>query len=134
VISRKLFRSKIVYWISAVFFTLYGFLSIVSVISKLRDGTDYSIISFAILMVLSIVIAVMVFHKEKNTIRMINLFICLLIPVSLWDSISIYETHYIYHPEVLWSVLGMIVYLYFVNKLRYNHRIADEINEIGANK
>ena len=100
-IDKKLFQSKLVYWITAIFFTVYALFSIVKFIFQLGFGDSYFLIPLAILAILSIVTAVLVFEKHNKSIILINIFFCLFIPFSLWDSITIYETHYIYEPEVL---------------------------------
>ncbi|MCE3075949.1 hypothetical protein [Chryseobacterium gwangjuense] len=133
--KKIIFKSRIVYWLSVVFFSLSSLVLITKL--AIQIGENFNVFSFlylSILAVLSIIVCVKLFEKEKNAVAYINVLQPLLIISVLFNSFKIYSTHYIYEPEDIIFGILMIIFLVIINKNRLVSReIAkeEEIEEIG---
>lgn len=134
-VKKIIFRSRIVYLISIVFFSLSSLVLITKL--AVQIGENFYVFSFlylSILAVLSIIVCIKLFEKEKNAVTYINVLLPLLIISVLFNSFKIYSTHYIYEPEdIIFSIL-IIIFLVIINKNKLiPSEIAkeDEIEEIG---
>lgn len=133
--EKWVFKSKLIYWISIVFFTTATLLMFTAVI--VETGGNFKILNFIYLLILSIlslITCVKLFEKEKYVIVLINTFILLLLPYVLYYSFSFYSTHFIYETENLIFSCLLILYLVLVNKNKANNKGIEEIEEIGKLK
>lgn len=133
--KKIIFKSRIVYWLSVIFFSLSSLVLITKL--AIQIGENFNVFSFlylSILAVLSIIVCVKLFEKEKNAVAYINVLQPLLIISVLFNSFKIYSTHYIYEPEDIILGILMIIFLVIINKNKLVSReIAkeEEIEEIG---
>ena len=103
----------------------------------IQIGENLSVFIFlysSLLAILSIIVCVKLFEKEKNAITYINVLLPLLIISVIFNSFKIYFTHYIYEPEDIIFAILMIIFFFIINKNKLvSSEIAkvDEIEEIG---
>lgn len=133
--KKIIFKSRIVYWLSIVFFSLSSLVLITNL--AIQIGENFSLFSFlylGFLAILSIIVCIKLFEKEKNVIAYINVLLPLLIILIIFNSFKIYSTHYIYEPEDIIFAILMIIFFFIINKNKLvSSEIAkeDEIEEIG---
>lgn len=134
-VKKIIFKSKVIYWFSVVFFALSCLFCLTALSTQI--GNDFHIFSFlylSVLAVLSVIICVKLFEKERSVFLYINVFLTLLLILLLFNSIKIYSTHYTYEPENIFFAVLLMVYMVTINKNKIlNSEIAmeNEIDEIG---
>ncbi|MBW8523418.1 hypothetical protein K0U91_11615 [Chryseobacterium chendengshani] len=133
--KKIIFKNRIVYLLSVVFFSLSSLVLITNL--AIQIGENFSLFSFlylSVLAILSIIVCIKLFEKEKNAITYINVLLPILIISVIFNSLKIYSTHYIYEPEDIIFAILMIIFLVIINKNKLvSSEIAkeDEIDEIG---
>lgn len=133
--KKRVFRSKLLYVISVVFFTLITFLMFTALVGQLGNGFNlYASICLLTLSVLSLITCIKLFEKEQNVIIFINTMMSLFLILIIRNSFSFYSTHYTYEPKNLIYCCLIITYLVLVNRNKVNNKNIEEIEDIGKSE
>lgn len=129
--KRRVFRFKILYWLSAVFFPLLALVMLSGVAGGFANNFSWiNLICCIVVGVFSIIVSVKLFEKERNVVKWMN--ICLLImllPTIYRGVISILNFNFTSDPVMYLGIA--LLYLFLINKFRYPNENYDEINAIG---
>lgn len=129
---KRVFRSKIVYWFSIIYFSLNTLILFTSSFGLRIDSFD--IFRFIILLSLSIfslIICVSLFEKLKNTITLINVYILIYIFFILFLLLKNHLEYHIYYKNQIYYLVFLVLYMIILNFFKYDSKKYDEINNIG---
>ena len=122
--QKKVFRYKIVYWLSVISFASITLLhSNFLILALLREPEILEILYLATSAVLSLFVCVNLFEKNVKVISVINITVVLIILWTASQSVKIFETHYIYFPQNFKYIFLLIVYMIIANRSTYSSKI-----------
>lgn len=129
--KKRVFRFGILYWISAVFFPVLTLIMLSGIVGGfVRNFEWVNLIYYLTAGVLSVIVCVKLFEKERDVVRWMNVCLIIVMLPTLYQSlISILNFNF---TSTFVIILGFaIVFLILINKFRYRYENFDEINEIG---
>ena len=132
--KKRVFRNKIVYWISIVYFLLVSFALIITLID-ITIFFNNKFIYFLILIaaIFSIIILVQLIEKYKKSTLLISIYLSLIIIGSLLVNLNNYIEKR-YSINEIKFLLFHIVFLILINYYKVNQielEKAEEIDQIG---
>ena len=132
--KKRVFRNKIVYWISIVYFLLVSFVLIITLID-ITIFFNNKFIYFLILIaaIFSIIILVQLIEKYKKSTLLISIYLSLIIIGSLLVNLNNYIEKR-YSINEIKFLLFHIVFLILINYYKVNQielEKAEEIDQIG---
>lgn len=131
--KKRVFRSKILYWVSVLFFSISALSLLTSLVGLFNFQVRISgVIYLIIIGVLSIIICIKLFEKEKNAVLFINIFMTLiLIPILYHNILSFLNERF---PDKFFTYLILItIYLILINRNKVRAFDIEEIENIGNN-
>ena len=130
--KRRVFRSKIVYWISIIYFCIVTFISFTTII--IGFSVNFNLFTFIlglISSIFSLVICVSLFEKEKYSVRIINIYISISIVVGLAQILNDHFKYHIYYENQVYYFAFLVLSLICINVFMINQNQIEEIEEIG---
>ena len=130
--KRRVFRSKIVYWISIIYFCIVTFISFTTII--IGFSVNFNLFTFIlglISSIFSLVICVSLFEKEKYSVRLINIYISISIVVGLAQILNDHFKYHIYYENQVYYFAFLVLSLICINVFKINQNQIEEIDEIG---
>lgn len=132
--EKRVFRSKIVYWITILFFCIVTLISFTSVIAGFSCNFDlFTFILGLISSIFSLVICISLFEKEKYSVRLINIYFSISIITLLVGILNDHFKYHIYYENQIYYLVSLVLFLICINLFKINQSKIDEINEIGSN-
>ncbi len=131
---KRVFRYRIIYLISVLIFPLLTLVMLFAMVSGLMNGANaVNFIYFTVTGILSLIITIKLFEKEKGVVRLMNICLAVLILPTVYRSlVSVLSLNFT--STVVIITLAVFVYLFIINKYRYRSEDFEEINEIGNPK
>ena len=121
--QKKVFRYKIVYWLSVIYFAAITLLhSNFLILTLLKEPELLKTLYLATSAVLSLFVCVNLFERNQKVISLINITIVVIILWTASQSVKIFETRYIYFPHDFKYIFLLIVYMIIANRSAYSSK------------
>lgn len=132
--KKRVFRNKIVYWISIIYFFLVSFDLIISLINiKLFFENKLSYFLILIAAIFTITILVNLIEKFKNTTLLITIYFSIIIIFNVFFVLKFYlggNSYLIELRDMFLNIIFLIVFNYFKINKKYFENF-EEIDQIG---
>lgn len=130
--EKRVFRSKIVYWISIIYFLFISLFTLITIFNFFVES-KVTFLFFLIITFFSNLIFVLLIKNNSKVVLIINLYLCLIIIIFLISNYSLYSENKLKFLNVFILIFHLI-YLFLVNyfKAKPNDiKGIEEIDEIG---
>jgi len=130
--EKRVFRSKIVYWVSIIYFSLITLISFTASFSFFN--TSFNLFRFILLIsfsIFSLIVCISLFEKAKHTVILINIYTSILIILIIFQLLKNHFEYHIYYNSQVYFLIFLVIFLMSINIFKYNSKKYKEIDEIG---
>ncbi len=129
--KKRVFRFSILYWVAAFFFPLLALMMLSGIAGGFANNFSWINLIYSIIVgVLSVIVCVKLFEKERDVVRWMNVCLIIFLIPTVYRSVISVLNFYFTSDYLIYLGCG-VVFLILINKFRYPSENFDEINEIG---